>query len=103
VHAIGNREQSVPVVEDNRYLGMCDLELVSEVPREHWESTTVEPIIRDDLPVGRPTWFLRDAIAAMEEADVDRLAVVDGDNLFVGLVTRSEILKLDEVLDRTGG
>lgn len=103
VHVLGNRERSVPVVRESRYVGMCDLELVSEVPREHWDTTTVEPIVRSDLPTGGPTWTLRDAIAAMEEADVDRLPVLDADGNFIGLVLLHEILKLDEILDQTSG
>ena len=36
----------------------------------------------------------------MEEADVDRLAVLDGDRL-VGVVTTSEIIRVDEILGET--
>jgi len=44
--------------------------------------------------------MLRDALALMEEADVDLLPVVDG-VVVVGVVTTAEILKLDEILDQT--
>ena len=46
-----------------------------------------------------PTWTLREAVAAMQSADVDRLPVIDGDGRFIGVVSTSEILKLDEILD----
>lgn len=56
--------------------------------------------MRTDFPLARPDALVRDALALMEEADVDMLPVVDGD-VFVGVVTTSEILRLDEILDQT--
>ena len=51
----------------------------------------------------RPSWTLRDAVAAMDASDTDVLAVTDDDGNFIGVVTEDEILKLDEILDETGG
>ena len=39
----------------------------------------------------------------MDAADIDVLAVTDREGNFVGVVTEDEILKLDEILDETGG
>ncbi|MGH9182939.1 MAG: chloride channel protein [Acidimicrobiales bacterium] len=103
VHLVGRRERAVAVVEDGRYLGMCLIEVVSELPREAWEATPVTEVMRTDLPVARPTWTLRDAVVAMESADVERLAVVDANDAFIGVVLTSEIVKLDEILEETGG
>jgi predicted transcriptional regulator len=44
------------------------------------------------------SWRVRDAVAAMESADVDRLAVVDATGCFVGMVSTGQLLKLDEIL-----
>jgi len=66
----------------------------------------VTAIVRDDLPTGRPDWTLREAVGAMQAADVDRLPVVDSSGRFIGVVSTSEILKLDEILgeaDSRGG
>jgi len=103
VHAIGQRERSVPVVEGARYVGMCRLEAAAEIARDEWERTPVSSVMRTDLPVAQPSWLLRDVIAAMEEADVDRLPVADASGSFIGVVLSSEILKLDEILEETGG
>jgi Mg/Co/Ni transporter MgtE len=54
-------------------------------------------------PRGRTTWLVRDAVQAMEGGDADVLAVVDGDDRFVGVVTTDEVLRLDEILERTNG
>ena len=37
----------------------------------------------------------------MQTADVDRLPVVDSGGRFIGVVSTSEILKLDEILGET--
>jgi CBS domain-containing protein len=42
-------------------------------------------------------------VQAMEGGDADVLAVVDGDDRFVGVVTTDEVLRLDEILERTNG
>ncbi len=103
VHVVGHRQRAVPVVDGDRYLGLCLLEDVSELPREVWDETTVAALMRTGVPAGRPSWTLRDAMVAMEDAEVDRLAVTDDAGVFVGVVLLEEILKLDEILDETGG
>lgn len=100
-HVIGRRQRSVPVLGDDGYLGMCLLDDISTLPRERWGGTTVEDVMRPDLPVCRSTWTLRDALAAMDDADVDVLAVVGGDGRFMGVVQLAAILELDEILDQT--
>jgi len=84
-------------------VGMCRLEAAAEIARDEWERTPVSSVMRTDLPVAQPSWLLRDVIAAMEEADVDRLPVADASGSFIGVVLSSEILKLDEILEETGG
>jgi hypothetical protein len=42
-------------------------------------------------------------MAAMERADTGLLAVVDDSGAFIGTVDAAEILKLEEILDETGG
>lgn len=102
-HVMGRRERTVPVVDGGRYLGMCSLEEISGVDRSSWDNETVDLHMRTDLPAGRPSWTLRDAVAAMDESDVETLAVTDADGYFIGVVLASEIVKLDEILDETGG
>ena len=63
---------------------------------------TVGDSMRTDFPTIGPNNLLRDALVAMEAADVDLLPVVDGET-FVGVVTTDEILSLDEILGRAEG
>ena len=101
MHVVGNRQRNVAVVAEGRYLGMCLLDDVSQVPRDAWDHTLVGEVLRDDLPTGRPSWTLRDALVAMDEADIDRVAVTDDAGAFVGEVRSAEIIGLDEILDDT--
>jgi chloride channel protein, CIC family len=103
VHLVGQRRRSVPVVDEaSRYLGMAVLDEVVAVRREAWATTDVRTIARTTAPRGRTTWLVRDAVTAMERGDTDVLAVVDYDDRFVGMVTTDEVLRLDEILERTG-
>ena len=103
VHLVGQRRRSVPVVDEtNRYLGLAVLDEVVMVRREAWATTDIRTIARTSAPRGRTTWLVRDAVGAMERADTDVLAIVDGDDRFVGVVTTDEVLRLDEILERTG-
>ncbi len=103
VHALGNRRRSVSVVDGATYLGVCWLDDVTALPRETWEQRHVRDVMREDLPCGYPSWTIREAVAAMESADIDHLAVVDAQRSFIGEVAAAEILRLDEILEDTGG
>ncbi len=102
-HALGRRQRAVPVVDGSRYVGMCLLADVVEIDRDLWPTTTVAEVTRRDAPAGLASWTLREALATMEDADVDVVAVVDpGDETFVGVVTAADLLALGDILDETG-
>ncbi len=104
VHLVGYRQRAVACVEEgNRYLGLAVLDEVVAIRREAWATTEIRTIARVTVPRGRTTWLVRDAVRAMEAADTDVLPVVDGDDRFVGVVTTEGVLRLDEILERTGG
>ncbi len=102
VHVLGRRERTVPVVDSGRYLGVCDLDHLKEIERDHWDEVTVGELMATDLPTGRASWTFRDAVAAMDAADIDVLAITDNDGTFIGVVYAEDILKLSEILDETG-
>lgn len=99
-HFVAARARSVPVVNEGRYVGMVRIEEVEQVPRADYETTHVGEVMLTDLPAAELSWNLRRAIAVMEERGVSRLGVCDHGRL-VGVVTTSEILRLDEILDET--
>ncbi len=98
-HVVGTRQRSVAIVDGVEYAGMVRLVDLRAVPQDRWESTPVAEVMQTDLPVGRVGWVVREAVAAMEQADTDQLVILDDEDRYVGLVTTAEILNLDEILD----
>ncbi len=103
MHVLGRRERIVPVVSGSRYMGLAQLADLSSIERDHWDDTSVTELMATDLPTARPSWTLRDAVVAMERADTDMLAVTDGDDIFIGVVTNDDMVRLGEILDETEG
>ncbi|MFT7598189.1 MAG: CIC family chloride channel protein [Acidimicrobiales bacterium] len=103
VHALGRRQTVVPVVDGDRYVGLCKVEDCSQIDRDAWEHTTVADVTSTDLPTATPSWTLRDVVAAMEDGHSDIIAVTDRDGIFIGVVIEAEIVKLGEILDETEG
>ena len=103
MHVLGRRERVVPVVEGSSYLGMAQLSRLSSVDRDEWEATSVESVMTRDLPAGSPSWTVRDAVVAMEAADIEVLAVTDSAGNFIGVVTEDDVVRLGEILEETEG
>lgn len=102
-HVVQNRQRSAVVLdEEGTYLGMCVLRDAAAVPRDEWNDKIVAEIMRTDVPVAELSWHLRDALAALDGQEADRLAVVDAAGAFVGEIRREEIFKLGELLDDAG-
>jgi CIC family chloride channel protein len=98
-HILGNRQKLVPVVDGGTYLGVMRIDEALAVDRDRWPAERVADHLRTDLPTIAPTGDLRDALAAMESADIDVVAVVD-DGRFAGVVTTDEIIRLDEIFSQ---
>lgn len=95
------REASVPVVRaDGSYHGMLRLADVTAVRAREREAERVGDLAVQ-APAATPTWTLLDAVAAMEESEVDCLAVVEG-SAVIGVVALNDALRLDEVMRRAG-
>jgi CBS domain-containing protein len=82
---------------------MAQLSQLSSVSRDEWETTSVESVMTTDLPAGSPSWTVRDAVVAMEAADVEVLAVTDSAGNFIGVVTEDDVVRLGEILEETEG
>lgn len=101
VHVLGRRERTVPVVSDMTYLGMAKLDNVQSNDRDSWSNTLVESIMTTSPPIALPSWTLRDAVVAMDNAGTNILAVTDNHGNFIGVVTEDDVVKLGEILDQT--
>lgn len=99
-HIVSVRLLVVPVVDGSRYLGMLHLHDLVAINQAQWSQQTVDQIMRTDEPVGDVDWTLGQTLTALEQADIDRLAITDR-GAFIGVVTTGELLKLDEILENT--
>jgi CBS-domain-containing membrane protein len=97
-HLVATRQHSAVVVDGPTYLGIVGADQVHAIDREAWSTTTVREVMRTDVPIASPSWALRDAIQAMDDADTDRMAVV-GDGRYVGVITAADLIQLDEILE----
>ena len=87
VHLPAAQARAAPVVDGRgRYLGMVRLRDVEQVERAERAHRTVGEVLT--VPPGaEPTWVLRQALEAMQDAGVEQLAVVTDDRRFLGIVT----------------
>jgi Zn-dependent protease/CBS domain-containing protein len=94
-HLLRQDYQAYPVSQDHRLLGIIGVEDVRAVPRERWNTTSVEHILRpveDERTVepGDDAWK---AFMQLAELDAKRLLVMEGDRL-EGVVTRENLFHL---------
>lgn len=102
-HIVGRRATMVPVVDGGQYVGVAGLQEISAIERDDWDDTLVDRITRREVPAALPSWTMRDAIVAMERHDLEFLPVTDSEGHFVGIIDADEVLRLDQILDETGG
>ena len=100
-HFVGARQRAVAVVDGARYLGMARAEDLSDLDRTTWLETTVAEVTATDAPAVGLDRRVGDALRAMDDAGTDQVAVTDGGR-YVGVVTMDDIVRLDDILDRTG-
>ena len=83
------------VVSDGQLAGLMTIEALQAVPREEWNTTSVQAVMRsrDGLQCTAPEESATELLARMSNANVDEMAVVSGGNL-VGLVTRDSIVRV---------
>ncbi|MEZ5343251.1 MAG: chloride channel protein [Acidimicrobiales bacterium] len=103
IHAVGRREAIVPVVDGSTYIGLCTVDACAKVDRDTWDDVLVGEVVDRDTPVAQPSWTIRGAVAAMDQSGWELLPVIDANGGFIGLVQASEIVKLEQILDDTGG
>jgi predicted transcriptional regulator len=100
-HLVGARQQSVAVVDGDRYLGIVAAADLGDLDRAAWAVTHAEDVMRSDVPVASLSWVVRDAVAAIETAGTDRIAVCDGER-YVGVITAAGLLEVDALLEQLG-
>jgi Zn-dependent protease len=93
-HMMRSDDQSFPVVEDGRFIGLVTLDDVRKVPRTGWDTTTVRQMMTpsDQLVTVTPQEDAADALDKLMQRDVRQLPVVSNGSL-AGLLRRRDIVK----------
>ncbi len=87
-------ERTFPVQENNHLAGLVTLEDVHRVPRDDWDTTTVEEVMTpfEQLETVTTTQDAADAAYKLRRRDVRQLPVMENGRL-VGLLRRRDIMK----------
>jgi Zn-dependent protease/predicted transcriptional regulator len=87
-------DQSFPVMRDHELVGIVTIHDVREIPRERWDSATVQAIMTsvDNVVSVAPDDDAADALARLMQRDVRQLPVVAGSRL-QGLLRRRDIIR----------
>jgi CBS domain-containing protein len=97
-HLMLVREPSVAVLDGRDYLGMISADDLREHEPQTWDDLTVGEVAHTDWPTARPDWALEDAMHSMDRTDVDTLPVLDDDGAFIGVITATDIIRLDTII-----
>ena len=98
---------SIPVVDDNknrRLVGiLTDRDIAVRVVAEARDAnaTTIEEVMTRDLVTVGPDDDVERALNAMEEHQVRRIPVVDGDGRLVGIIAQADIAARMEAPEKT--
>ena len=93
---LGFTDRRLFVVSDGaKWMGVLDVALIGEIPRERWPNTTVGDIMtpRESVRTVQPGEDITQAVQAMDEADVPQIPVVD-DGRVVGMLARDSVASL---------
>lgn len=97
-HVVRRGKRALPVVENGRVLGIVSLTDAKELPPRDWVRTPVRAIMtRAPLKIVSPQADASHALSLLLEGDLNQLPVLTNDGRLVGLLTRSEILRVVQV------
>ena len=94
--------RAVPVVQDNRLVGIVTLGDIKNIPQEEWGTVLVRNIMTpsEKLRTVKPQDPLDVAMQALNDGDFDQLPVVDTSGQLVGIITRARVLRYIQIRDQ---
>jgi Zn-dependent protease/CBS domain-containing protein len=95
-HIMGTDDQSFPVLDNSRLMGIVTLQDVRSLSRDAWDTTTVREIMTpaDQLTVVSSEEDAAEALNKLAQRDVRQLPVLEGKGKeLVGLLRRRDIIK----------
>jgi Zn-dependent protease len=91
----GTVTPALPVLQEDRLVGIVGLAQVRAVAQRKWPSTRTEDVMiaEPEMPTASPDDRLTDALEALRQSHLDGLAVLDG-GILRGVLTRRSIAAL---------
>jgi Zn-dependent protease/CBS domain-containing protein len=102
-YMLSRGQRSVAIVGGQELLGLVTLHDLRQVPREEWEATSVFKAMtpREKLFQVDVRQDVTEALEIMARENVHQLPVIE-DGLFVGFITRADVLRLMQLRSEIG-
>ncbi|MFA1612168.1 CBS domain-containing protein [Halobellus rubicundus] len=96
------RHTGYPVMDGDRLVGMVTLDDARSVREVERDAYRVDDVMSADVATISPDADAMTAIEQMQQHDVGRLPVVDGDGQVVGLISRSDLVTAFNIIQSRG-
>ncbi|WP_435184820.1 CBS domain-containing protein [Halobellus sp. EA9] len=96
------RHTGYPVMDGDRLVGMVTLDDARSVREVERDAYRVDDVMSADVAAISPDADAMTAIEQMQQHDVGRLPVVDGDGQVVGLISRSDLVTAFNIIQSRG-
>lgn len=94
---VRERHTGYPVVDGDDLVGIVTLEDVQERASDRRDETTVNDIMSTDLVTVRPGGEAANALTTLQQEDIGRLLVTEGDGSLAGLISRTDLMTVLEI------
>jgi Zn-dependent protease/predicted transcriptional regulator len=102
-HMLTSGRRCLPVVDDNRVVGLVTIHNVRAIPRDTWDMKTVREAMTpfENLKWVRPDTDLSNVLRILTEDDINQVPVVQDHNV-VGMISRDNILSFIDIRSGLG-
>ena len=90
---VPEQQDYVVVREGNSLAGIVSLPQVRHLPKQQWQDTPLEKLVRSDYPLAFPKEPLDDVLRRMADHNLSVIPVIDSDEgRFIGSITSSDVM-----------
>jgi Zn-dependent protease/CBS domain-containing protein len=102
-HILRGGLRALPVVQDNRIVGLVTLTDIKHLPEPEWSSNSVGAIMtRLSLKTIGPDASVTRALERLVEDDVNQLLVLDAEGTLLGILTRGDVMRFLQLRGELG-
>ncbi|WP_458189786.1 site-2 protease family protein [Haladaptatus sp. NG-WS-4] len=94
---VRERHTGYPVVDGDDLVGIVTLEDVQERASDRQDDATVTDIMSTNLVTVRPGGEATNALTTLQQQDIGRLLVTEGDGSLAGLISRTDLMTVLEI------